>query len=148
MEKITIAPFHLIGISKRTSNQNNQAVQAIGELWQQWQGEQLSERIPNLISQEVCCIYTNYEGDYTAPYDVILGHKVESIETIPEGFVSHTVVPTTFAKYIAKAPVLEQAVANTWKEIWSSDLKRAYQSDFELYSLDFSEVAIYVGLQE
>ncbi|MGH1339234.1 MAG: GyrI-like domain-containing protein [Aureispira sp.] len=148
MEKVTIAPFHLLGLSKRTSNQNNQAIQDIGALWQQWSKGKWSERIPHLLSQEFCCVYTNYEGDYMAPYDVILGHKVRSLENIPEGLVGHTVVGGTAAQYTAQAPALDQAIGDTWRTIWSIDLKRAYQSDFELYSLDFSQASIYVGLEE
>lgn len=148
MNITTIAPFYLIGIAKRTSNEGTQAIAAIGALWQQWQEENLSARIPNLSGPEFCCVYTNYEGDYTAPYEVILGHKVSSLDNIPEGLVGHTVTGGTVAEYTAKGTALDQAVGNTWRGIWASDLKRAYQSDFELYQADFSEATIYIGLKE
>lgn len=148
MKEVHIAPFYLIGLAKRTSNQNNQAIKDIGSLWQQWGAEKLSEQIPNKISEEFCCVYTHYEGDYLAPYEVILGHQVSSLEFIPEGLVGHTVVGGLAQQYLAKAPALDQAVGKTWHSIWQSDLKRAYQSDFELYSLDFSQATIYVGIKK
>lgn len=147
MEKVTIAPFYVIGLAKRTSNQGGQALQDIGSLWKRWGEEQLSEQIPNKISEELCCVYTNYEGDYLAPYDVLLGHPVNNLEDIPEGLVGHKVAGGPAQQYLAKAP-LDQTVGNTWRAIWKSDLKRAYQSDFELYSLDFSQATIYVGIAE
>lgn len=46
---------------------------------------------------------------------------------------------------------MPDCVANAWKNIWSSNMVRAYQADFEIYdssSKDWenAEVAIYVGV--
>jgi len=55
-------------------------------------------------------------------------------------------------KFTAKGTMTDY-VTNTWKEIWSSDLKRNFGFDFEVYderSQDWSnvEVAIYISTIE
>ena len=53
MEKVTIEPFKVIGITVRTTNQNGQGVQDIGVLWQRFVAEQIFHKIPNKIDEEV-----------------------------------------------------------------------------------------------
>lgn len=44
-------------------------------------------------------------------------------------------------------------IGKAWQEIWNSDIKRAYQADFEVYderSADWNdaEVDIYISIQQ
>jgi len=73
MQKVKIEPFKVIGIAVRTTNQNGQAAQDLGQLWGKFMSEGIAEKIPNKIEQSIFSIYTNYEGDHTQPYDTILG---------------------------------------------------------------------------
>jgi len=57
----------------RTTNQNGQAAQDLGQLWGKFMSEGIAEKIPNKIEQSIFSIYTNYEGDHTQPYDTIFG---------------------------------------------------------------------------
>ena len=78
MEKVKIEPFKLIGISLRTTNENGKAAKEIGELWEKFLNENISDAIPNKVDNTVYSLYTDYEGDYTKPYTAILGCPVNS----------------------------------------------------------------------
>lgn len=133
MDKVSIAPFHIIGISVRTTNENNQAAVDIGGLWNWFMEEQVLAAIPNKIDHTVYSIYTDYESDHTRPYTTILGCKVSSLDTIPEGMVGHTVAGGDYLKFSPKGNLMEGLVINKWIEIWQMELGRAFTSDFEMY---------------
>lgn len=133
MQTTTIEPFHIIGISVRTSNENNQTAQDIGQLWAKFMSEGISEEIPNKLSDDIFSIYTNYESDHTKPYDTILGCKVSSLDTIPNGMVGQSFEGGTFAQFRSKGDVTKGVIYNTWVDIWNTDLDRLYTADFEVY---------------
>lgn len=133
MQDIKIDKFHLIGISTRTSNQNQQAARDIPELWNRFHTEQVLENIPNKIDSTVYSVYTNYEGDHMLPYDIILGCKVSSLDQVPEGMTAHTFEGGNYKKFLAKGNLAQGAVYNAWLKIWESDINRAYTADFECY---------------
>lgn len=148
---ITLKPFQVIGISIRTTNENGQAAQDIGALWARFMTENISQNIPNKISDEILSIYTNYESDHTKPYDTILGCKVSSLEEIPDGMIGQSFEGGTFTKFVSKGDVTKGAIYNTWTEIWNTDLNRLYTADFEVYGEKAkdpsnAEVDIYVAI--
>lgn len=133
MEKVTIQPFTIIGISIRTDHNN--AMKDIGSLWEQWMSQNLVEKIPNKVSPAVYSIYTDYESDYNGAYTTILGCQVKNMEGIPEGMSSYDFKGGTHQKITAKGDLTKGLVFNAWKEIWQmeKDLNRAYTADFEIY---------------
>lgn len=152
MQTVKIAPFQIIGISVRTTNENGQAASDIGSLWEKFMTEGISEKIPNKLSEEIFSIYTNYESDHTKPYDTILGCKVSSLENIPEGMLGQAFDGGTFAKFISKGDATKGVVYQSWLSIWDTDLDRLYTSDFEVYgdkAKDFSnaEIDIFVAIK-
>jgi len=60
---MTLNKFNIIGISVRTTNQNNKSAEDIGKLWEQFYRENLSAKIPNKTSNNIYAIYTDYKGD-------------------------------------------------------------------------------------
>ncbi|QCX01493.1 AraC family transcriptional regulator [Aggregatimonas sangjinii] len=151
MQTTEIKPFHVIGISVRTTNENGQAASDIGSLWERFMTEGILQKIPHRINDDILSIYTNYESDHTRPYDTILGCKVSSLDRIPDGMVGQTFVGGTFAKFNAKGNVTEGAVYRTWVNIWNTNLNRLYTADFEVYGKKASnrsnaEVTIYVAV--
>lgn len=162
MQKETIAPFQIIGISVRTSNQENlsTSVGAVGQaaidipaLWNQFISENVLENIPNKIDAEIYSIYTNYEGDHTEPYDTILGCKVSSLDNIPEGMIGKAFEGGKVAKFTAKGNLEDNIVYKAWLDIWNVDLDRTYTADFEVYgakSMDRAnaEVDIFIAIKE
>lgn len=143
--------FRVIGIAVRTTNENGKSAQDIPALWATFMGEGISKKIPNKVSDDLYCIYTDYEQDHTRPYTTILGCKVASLENIPEGMVGKTIESETYTKFVAKGNLAQGAVLDTWIKIWNSDLSRTYTADFEVYGQNSqnpenAEVAIFVAV--
>lgn len=150
MEKIE--SFKIIGIAVQTSNQNGQNAMDLGNLWGQFFSDNLLEKIPNKISDDVICIYTDYESNFKGEFTAILGLKVSSIDVHPEGLIAREFQAGNYKKYVAKG-LIPNAVIDTWEEIWAEDklLKRKYSYDFEVYGSksqngENSEVEIFVAL--
>lgn len=148
-----IESFSVIGISVRTTNENQQAMTDIGQLWQQFISENLTDKIPNKIDTTVYCIYTDYEKDHTRPYTTVLGCRVSTLDIIPEGMIGKTFAGGAYQKVTAKGNIFQGALAEAWTQIWNSDLNRSYTADFEVYSEkaknpEDAEVDIFIAIQE
>lgn len=147
-----IQKFNVIGISVRTTNENGQSGKDIPALWSQFMSEEIQSKIPNKVSEDLFCIYTDYEKDHTKPYTTILGCKVESLDVVPENMIGKTIESANYKELIAKGNLSEGIVFNKWLEIWNSDLDRSFTADFEVYgekteNPEKAEVAIYIALQ-
>jgi len=150
MNKMHINGFFLLGISVRTTNQKGQAAKDIEELWCRFMDNNILTQIVDRVSDEVYCVYTDYESDYTGPYTAILGCRVNSLDNIPIGLVSHIVSPGTYVKYTAKS-WLPNRVGETWQHIWNTCRNRQYIADFDVYGIkakspEDARVEIYVGV--
>lgn len=153
MKKVKVEAFHVIGISVRTTNENNQAAQDIPALWGKFMSEAIQGKIPNKIDAEVLSIYTNYESDHTKPYDTILGCRVSSLDNVPEGMVALSFDGGIYAEFVSKGDMNQGVVYNTWLEIWEADLDRKFTADFEVYGEKAQnpaniEVPIFVAVKE
>lgn len=147
-----IQKFNVIGISVRTTNENNKSGEDIPALWNTFMSEAIQSKIPGKISEELFCIYTDYEKDHTKPYTTILGCRVDSLDFIPENMVGKTIESADYEELIAKGNLTEGVVYNKWLEIWSSGLDRSFTADFEVYGAkaqnpENAEVAIYIAIQ-
>lgn len=143
--------FHVIGIGIHTSNQK--AMEELPALWEKFTTENIMEKIPDKVNEDVLAVYTGYEGDYTKPYTYILGCEVRSLDVVPKDMISTTI---SFAKYEEFSPEgkIPDIVLETWQCIWTPQInaKRAYITDFEVYRniSDKSknpEVQIYIGIK-
>jgi len=147
-----IQKFNVIGISVRTTNENGQSGKDIQALWSQFMSEEIQSKIPNKVSEDLFCIYTDYEKDHTKPYTTILGCKVENLDVVPENMIGKTIESANYKELIAKGNLSKGIVFNKWLEIWNSDLDRSFTADFEVYgektqNPEKAEVAIYIALQ-
>jgi predicted transcriptional regulator YdeE len=133
MENQTMAAFNMIGIAVRTTNENGQSSKDIPALWNQFMTNGILEKIPNKISNDVYCMYTDYEKDHTQPYTTILGCQVTSLSYLPDGMVGKHIVSEKYVKHVAKGNIMEGLVFNEWLKIWNSDLVRKFTADFEIY---------------
>jgi predicted transcriptional regulator YdeE len=143
--------FKVIGLSVRTTNKDNQAMQDLGNLWGRFFAESVLDKIPNKQSGEIYSIYTDYKSDYTEEYTTIIGVPVTTLDEIPEGLTGREFQPEQFRKFIAKG-AMPAAVGNAWMDIWQRDkeLNRKYTYDFEVYGAksqqgDDSEVDIFIA---
>ena len=152
MKNVQLEAFNIIGISVRTTNENNQAGIDIGALWGRFMAEGVSAKIPNKIDESVYSIYTEYEGDYTQPYTTVLGCRVESLDDVPEGLEGFTFEGGNYGSLTAKGDLTKGLVYGEWVKIWGMDLKRAYTADFEVYGEKAqnptdAEVDIFIALK-
>ena len=133
MNKVKIEPFKVIGISVRTTNENNQAAKDIGNLWGQFMNEKVLDLIPNKIDPTIYCIYTDYESDHTKPYTTLLGCKVENLNEIPNGMIGQSFDGGNYVKFSAKGDLSKELIIDQWKKIWEMDLDRTFTADFEVF---------------
>ena len=145
--------FKIIGISTRTTNENNQSQQDMGKLWEQFFADNIIAKIPNKISNHMLAIYTDYKTDYTDEYTTIIGVPVSTLQEIPAGLMGRAFESENFQKFVAKGE-MTSAVLNTWIDIWHRDkeLNRKYSYDFEFYGDNSnngsqSEVEIFVAIK-
>lgn len=148
----TISTFHVIGISVRTTNENQQALKDIPALWARFTEEQTAAKIPGKINDDIYCIYTDYEKDHTRPYTTLLGCRVNNLDHIPDGMTGKTFAETNYKTFTAKGNLAQGAVYSEWLKIWNSSLPRAFTADFEVYGVkavqaENAEVDIFVALQ-
>lgn len=153
MQNVTVNPFKLIGLAIRTTNEGQKANTDIANLWQQFLANNLIAQIPNKKAHTIYSLYTEYEGDHTKPYTVILGCKVHSLDHIPEGMVGKSFNGGTYMKTSVKGDLTKGIVVRHWTEIWAMDVKRAFTADFETYSEKAqnqadAEVDFYIALRE
>ncbi|AUC23221.1 AraC family transcriptional regulator [Polaribacter sejongensis] len=133
MNKVTVEAFKVIGISIRTTNENEQAAKDIGELWNKFISEVILEKIPNKIDSTIYSIYTEYQSDHTKPYTTVLGCKVEHLNEIPNGMVGKSFKGGKYVNFSTKGDLTKGLIVNKWKEIWKMDLDRVYSADFEVF---------------
>jgi predicted transcriptional regulator YdeE len=148
-----IKGFRLIGIAlkNKTSNENGQSAIDCGNLWQKFEKEEIFNRIQGKISNEIFAVYHNYEGDYTKPFSYFIGCKVNPELNVPSGLDSFIIQDGNYQIFTAKGKIPD-CIASAWAKIWSSDIPRAYQVDFEIYgekSKDWtnSEIDIFISVK-
>lgn len=150
---VKVKQTHLIGIAlpSRTTNENGQSMKDCGGLWTRFEKEQIASKIPNKLSDEIIAVYHGYEGDHTQPFSYFIGCKVGGETGVPEGLDSLTIPAWNFQKITAKGE-MPACIANAWKEIWKSDIPRAFKADFEVYdershNWSDAEVDIYLSVE-
>ncbi len=151
MIKTKLDPFWVIGISVRTTGKNAQFMKDIPELWNTFMLKETIYKIPNKIENSIYVIYTDYESDHTEGYTTIIGCKVKNIDTVPERMIGIQIKKSMYSRYTAKGDITKGIVYNKWVNIWETNLKRSYITDFEFYGEEAqnpkdAEVEIYVGI--
>ena len=148
-EIITLEEKIAVGLSARTNNQSPDMGQVIGGLWNRFYNDGIYAAIPEKTNTKALGIYTEYDGDEKSDYTVIVACEAKAKPL--EGDYAICRIPAgRYAKFIIHGDMV-QAVAAAWQEIWSMDLPRTFQCDFEEYqddSMDNAEIHIYVGLKD
>ncbi|WP_136465941.1 GyrI-like domain-containing protein [Flagellimonas onchidii] len=123
----------IVGLSIRTSNDPGKADNDIPKLWHRFMDENTVNRIPNKVDETLYAIYTDYEGDHTQPYTMVIGCNVSKLDNIPEDMTVKMIPESNYTLFTAKGDLTKDAVINTWMKIWNANLKRAYTTDIEVY---------------
>lgn len=144
--------FTVAGLAIRTTNENQQAAQDIPALWQKFMAENTAAKIENKADDNLYCVYTDYESDFTRPYTTLIGCKVERGHPVPEGLEAREIPGGNYELFTARGKLDDGIVIQEWIRIWNSDLERVYGADFEVYSdkswvPDNAEVDIFIGIK-
>lgn len=142
--------FDVIGIALRADNTDPAVGEKIGAHWQRFFAEGIPGKIAGRMDDAFVAVYTDYAGDHTRPYSLIVGCRVENEAIAGEGLVKIHVPAQAYAFMTARGS-MPGAVVDAWQAIWSSDLKRSYTSDFEVYdhraaNPENAEVDIYTAI--
>jgi len=153
MTKTEIPAFTLTGLTlkTKTSNANNQSAIDCGTLWQQFEKGNYADKIPGKSDNDIIAVYHSYEGDHTQPYSYFIGCRVAPASEVPDGMDSLTIEKASYQQFIAKGK-MPDCVADAWRQIWQTDINRAYTADFEVYderSKDWNNavVDIFIGVK-
>jgi len=149
MKEINLTESNIIGITTRASNSDTGSISA---LWGRFYSEDIINKIPNKLSNDIISLYCDYEGDYTMPYSVVIGCRVSSAEIIPDGMTAKIIPAGKYAVFTAAGKIPE-SIVETWQKIWGSGLQRTYTGDFEIYGErsadpENAEVEINIGIKE
>lgn len=148
-EIVTLKEKIAVGLSARTNNLSPDMGAVIGGLWNRFYNDGIYASIPGKADEKALGIYTEYEGDETADYTVMVA--CETMAEPQTGNYAVCRIPAgRYAKFVIHGDMV-QAVGATWQEIWQMDLPRTFQCDFEEYQndcMDNAEIHIYVGLTE
>ena len=141
--------FVIAGISGRVRNDDPAG---IGALWAQFQADPPRPRLGDQAAPEVICLYHDYDGSFTAPYRMTIGHRVPASAPVPEGLFRAEVPAQRMAVFDATGAQPQSVIAQ-WQAIWAQEtaggLDRAYRADFDLYDPAQPDlVRIHVGLRD
>jgi predicted transcriptional regulator YdeE len=142
--------FFVSGIKVRTTNENGQARKDIGNLWTKFMTEDIQGKIPGKLSEDIYCVYTDYETDHTGWYTAVIGCKVTEPE-INTGWFSALIPEGAYLVYKPEGK-FPDCVANTWMQIWEDGVDRNYLTDYDLYkagakSFEETETEIHIGIK-
>jgi predicted transcriptional regulator YdeE len=153
MNKMELGESRLIGLSlkNKTTNENGQSGIDCGNLWQKFEKGNYAEKIPGKLNNEILAVYHTYEGDHTGTFSYFIGYRVNNDTPVPKGLDTLIIPKGSYQKITAKGK-MPDCVTNTWKQIWRSDIPRAFFTDFEIYgerSKDWNkaEVDIFLSIR-
>lgn len=126
----------IIGITVRTSNGGKGPNRDIEALWSRFYEEGISTKIEHKVSDTVYAVYTQYEGDHTKPYSLIIGHEVSDGSLVPKGCVLYETVSSHYAHQPLEG-AFPQSLFQAWSDVWRSSIERAFTTDIESYDSSF-----------
>ena len=128
-ESVFLPGFTVAGVSARVRNDRPEA---FAQLWDEFRKADIPAALPQRRSDEVYSLYTQYESDHTGEFTLVIGYAVADGVSVPDELDAHDVPAAHYAVIRAEGP-MPQALIETWRAIWESDLQRTYTGDFDLY---------------
>ena len=92
----------------------------IAKQWQRVMSEKLIERIPNRADSNIIAVYTDYESDANGEYTFLIGAKVTSADSVPEGMIAKQVPAARYAIFTSKKGPVWEVVPKIWQRTWST----------------------------
>ena len=129
---VPLQTFTIAGISVRTTNQNNQSAADIGMLWKRFYEEGILARIPDKLSEDLYCVYTDYESNDKGWYRTVLGCRVTASRQLPDSLTTVEVPGGNYLEFTSSGK-LPESIMQTWNFIWQADFNRLFTADFDQY---------------
>ncbi len=150
--------FLFIGIPTRTTNAKELSGEGvIADQWERVMAGSIIEQIPNRADANILAMCTDYESDANGEYTFLIGTKVTSVASIPEGMIAKEIPDTRYAVFTSENGPVWKVVPKVWQKIWStpaSDMggERAFLADFEVYDERAADpqnamVEVWVGIR-
>jgi predicted transcriptional regulator YdeE len=143
----------LLGLSlgRTTSNAEGQSAIDCGNLWHKFKTEDYQDRILGKTSEQIFAVYHDYESNSSGQFRYFIGCQVSDDAQIQDGLELLVIPRGTYERFVAKGR-MPDSISEAWKVIWSSEIKRTYQADFEVYderSKDWNdaEVDVFVSIE-
>ena len=115
---------------------NNRASKEIPPHWKKFFTEGIIDKITNKVSNDIYCIYTNYENEgqnNKGIYSYIIGIEVKSFDDVPENLDSVIIPKSTYQIFPSENK--PEKIEKKWLEIWQYDFAKArtFLLEFEKY---------------
>ena len=109
------------------------------------------DKIPGKLNDDTYAVYHSYDGDHTKPFSYFIGCKVAPGTIVPRDLDSLQIEAGNYQRFIAKGKIPD-CIGNAWREIWQSNIARAYHTDYEVYTeksknWNDAEVEIFIGIK-
>ncbi len=129
---MVLPEFKLVGLKLEhaTTNKNGQSNIDCGALWQKFEKENVSEKMPERLDENVYAVYYDYGPNGFFTY--FIGCKVDTGKTAPDDLDTLLIPEQNYKKITARGK-MPDCISDSWKEIWKSESDRAFGFDFELY---------------
>jgi predicted transcriptional regulator YdeE len=125
--------FRLAGVRLRTSNSDPDAIAAH---WRRALSAGLPTCVAGRASDDVVCVYADYESDHRGPYTMWLGAELAPGAAALERLETLEVPGASFTEFEAAGPQPAGVVA-AWTAIWGMPrerLTRAFRADVERWT--------------
>lgn len=146
IKKVELSSRTITGLQIRTKNidEMNPETQKIAPLW----GKFYADIMPSIQEGTALYgVYHNYESDAMGEYDLLIGAEILE----KEGELTSVYIKAGHYLVFSVKGELPQAIMDAWSKVWayfedpSIDERRAYETDFELYTSK-TEAEIYIGV--
>lgn len=149
-EIVNLKEKQVVGLVKETTNNSNKSVGDIKRLWEEFFIKGHYENIKNRKDNKSIGLYTDYQGDFTKPYNFFCCCEVNKTDSIENPLVNKTIPRGKYAKFIINGDV-QNSVGKFWMELWQKNLDRKYSCDFEEYQnntedMQNQEIHIYISI--
>ena len=157
IKQTNVPGFTVIGIAARTDNAKESTSDGIiPKQWQKFFSEGTLGQIPNKTSPNLYAVYTDYASDHNGEYTYVVGTAVKDGTAAPTGMVVKRVPTAQYAVFTTEIGPFAKVVPAAWQRIFKLEeegkLKRAYNTDFEIYDQraqnpQNAQIDIYVGIK-
>lgn len=131
-EEVILEGFSVVGISIRTTNKNDQSEKDIRRLRMEFFSKNIADDINNRVSDDLYCVYNDFEDGEEGHYTAIMGYKVYDTNDVTGEYAYADVEAGKYLKFITKGEIPHSARA-TWEYIWNTNLNRKYMTDFDVF---------------